>query len=780
MKVLYDHQMFSRQKYGGITKYFSEMISNIPAEHQFDISLLCSDNHYLNSKYNFFRKKNILPNKEFRGKYTLRKITYRLNKYCSKRCIVKGDFDLFHPTFYDDYFLEILHKPYVITVHDLIAFKFKDPLNEFTSIRPKMKQTIEKATRIIAVSENTKKDITDIFNISPEKIDVIYHGCNMPVVSKQVKQYGRYILFVGLRDGYKNFKTFIEAVSVLLAKEKDLKLICVGKPFTDEEVSSFIDFDIANQVTAVSVGDEELSTLYANALVFVYPSLYEGFGMPILEAFANDCPICLSNASCFPEIAGNAGVYFDPGNYKSILEAIEKVIYDKNLALDLAIKGKARLTNFSWQRAAEETVLTYKKALQTVTAATQEKIVQIQFSTESGARSALRLQNAFVKFNITSSIVSLQLGAADLSNTTYLDKKQRLISRIDAKIQSYLLKKGKKEFGLFSYPVLGTDISQMPQLKEADIIYIHWALYGFLNFNSLHAIAKLNKPVVIVMHDMWNITGGCHYSFTCDKYITGCSNCQVFPGNKINDLSAIEFKKKIRLYSSYNNFYFVSPSMWLYNCAKEALLTKEKPVFYIPNVLDNTLFKPFDKQVAKKILNIGNAETVIAFGAVSVSSPYKGWPYLQKALQLLWQDEAYKDIVVLIFGSGQNKEIADSIPFKTKFMGFLGDEYSTMLVYNAADVFIVPSLADNQPTTVQESLACGTPVVGFNVGGIPDMIRHKENGYLAKYKDAEDVCNGVKFCLENNMKGYMLPSFEPAATIKKHMELFEYIKHNKN
>jgi glycosyltransferase involved in cell wall biosynthesis len=406
------------------------------------------------------------------------------------------------------------------------------------------------------------------------------------------------------------------------------------------------------------------------------------------------------------------------------------------------------------------------------------RIVQIQFSPESGARSALRLQNAVVKAGIQSTIVSLQSGSANITNVRYLGKRQRLTSRIDAKIQTWLLKKSNKEFGLFSYPVLGTDISQMQALKEADIIYIHWALYGFLNFNSLHKIAQLNKPVVIVMHDMWNISGGCHYSFTCDKYKTGCHNCQMFPGNNENDLSVKGFKAKLKLYARYNNFYFVSPSKWLYNCAKEALLTKDKPIFYIPNVLDNTLFKPFNKTIAKQILNIDTSQTVIAFGAVSVSSPYKGWPYLQKALQLLQQDDAYKNILVLIFGSGHNKEVADSIPFKTKFMGFLGDEYSTMLVYNAADVFIVPSLADNQPTTVQESLCCGTPVVGFNIGGIPDMISHKENGYLAKYKDATDVCNGVKYCLQNKLKGYMLPSFEPEVTIKKHLELFDFIKQN--
>lgn len=403
------------------------------------------------------------------------------------------------------------------------------------------------------------------------------------------------------------------------------------------------------------------------------------------------------------------------------------------------------------------------------------KVTQIQYSPESGARSALRLQKAFVNSGIQSSIVSLQKGNSSIPNATYLGKKQKLLARIDEKIQGWLLKKSIKKFGLFSYPILGSDVSGLSELKEADYIYIHWALSGFLNLKSIDQIAKLNKPVIIVLHDMWNITGGCHYSFDCEKYKSGCNNCQVFQGEKEKDLSYKEFNKKVKLYSKYNNFYFVSPSKWLYNCAKESALAKDKPVYYIPNILDNTLFKPFDKKAAKKIFNIDESETVVAFGAVSVNSPYKGWSYLQKALEILKQDDSYKNISILIFGSIHNQEMADAIPFKTRFMGFLYDEYSTMLVYNAADVFVVPSIADNQPTTVQESLSCGTPVVGFNVGGIPDMIKHKENGYLAAYKNSKDLAEGIKYCLSSKTKGYLLPEFQPEVTIQKHKDLFNRI-----
>lgn len=405
------------------------------------------------------------------------------------------------------------------------------------------------------------------------------------------------------------------------------------------------------------------------------------------------------------------------------------------------------------------------------------KVVHIQYSIDSAGRAAIRLQHAFNNVDVQSCIVSLQHSMHGNTNIKYLGPNARLISRVEDKIQAYLTKKCNKQLGTFSYPVLGNNVARLDEVKNADIIYIHWALKGLLNFRSVKQIASLNKPVIIFLHDMWNITGGCHHSFTCEKYKTeGCNDCPMFPAVKRNDLSAKEFRKKMQLYSKYNNLYFVSPSKWLYNCAKESLLTKSKSVFYIPNLIDNIIFKPADKTVARQILNIDVTETIIAFGAVSVNSPYKGWAYLQKALELLKQDDTIKNISVLIFGSGYDKDIAASIPFKTKFMGFLQDEYSTALVYNAADVFIVPSLADNLPTTVQESLSCGTPVVGFEVGGIPDMISHKKNGYLAKYKDSGDIAEGIKFCINNRIKGYRLPDFEPSVIVQKHLELFEQIK----
>ena len=408
------------------------------------------------------------------------------------------------------------------------------------------------------------------------------------------------------------------------------------------------------------------------------------------------------------------------------------------------------------------------------------KVVHIQNSTLSAGRAMLRLHNAMLEANIDSSILTLVQDINDTAEIKSLGRNARIVARLDYFLQSFVRRKIKKKFGMYTFPFLGTNVSHEKQIQAADVIYLHWIQGGFLSLSNIRQLAKMGKPVIFFMHDMWSITGGCHHSFTCEKYKTKCFDCQMFPKENVIDWPALEFRKKKKLFSDFKNLYFVAPSKWLRDCATQSFLTKDKLVYHIPNIVDSDLFKPVDKIIARQFLNLSVDETIIAFGAMSITSPYKGWMELQKALEILSHDSNVERFSILIFGSGYNKQIEDSMPFKIRFMGFLKDEYSTSLVYNAADVFITPSLADNLPTTVLESLSCGTPVVGFDVGGIPDMIKHKWNGYLAKYGDAEDISNGIRFCLQNNIKGQLLPDFEKGTIIKKHLELMNTIKSVRN
>ena len=225
------------------------------------------------------------------------------------------------------------------------------------------KKLIYHSNHIIAVSENTKKEILEKYPIDPEKISVIYHGA--PSIPQQTikNEFGRYILFVGRRSPYKNFPFFVESIAPLLLEDSQLKLVCVSPAFSKEEEKFQIELGIKQQVITISASDDLLNSLYKHALAFVFPSINEGFGIPILEAFAANCPVCLSNTSCFPEIAGNAALYFDPKDKHSIYNAVKKIIHDKELASGLTQLGVERLSLFSWKKAAEQTLEVYKNVL---------------------------------------------------------------------------------------------------------------------------------------------------------------------------------------------------------------------------------------------------------------------------------------------------------------------------------------------------------------------------------------------------------------------------------
>ncbi len=403
------------------------------------------------------------------------------------------------------------------------------------------------------------------------------------------------------------------------------------------------------------------------------------------------------------------------------------------------------------------------------------KVLHLAQWISSSGDFARRLQDELIKHGIDSNILSLHTELPDSTRLKSMDKKARFKARIDNKLQGILLRKQKQEYGMFSHPILGNNIAGIEQVQEADVIYVHWILNGYLGLESIRKLAELRKPMVFILHDMWTITGGCHHSFECDKYKTGCYSCHMFITTKKRDLSYRQFRKKRDLFTSYDNLYFVAPSKWLYHCALESGVIKSKPVFHIPNVLDQNFFKPMNKQVARQRLNIPMDRPVISFGAISITSPYKGWEYLKSAIGQIHKENRLHDALVLIFGGAHNQEIAKSIPYETRLMGHVNDEQVMVLIYNAADVFIAPSLADNLPYTVFEALSCGTPVVGFKTGGIPDLIDHKKNGYLAKYKNVPDLVEGIHYCFENDINGYVLKEMQSQTSLQKHLALLQLI-----
>lgn len=359
MQVLYDHQIFSFQKFGGISKYFCELISNMPSQVTSDISVIATDNHYLP---NYFKKNLIsISNKEFRGKV---KLYDCINKVLTNHKIKQNNFDLYHPTYYSAFFLNRLKKPFVLTIHDLIYERFVNIYyKENAEFLESRKRLINAAKRIIAISKKTKEDIIKLYNIPSQKIEVVYHGYSNTITQYYPNSWGNYILYVGNRDNYKNFNHFIKSVSPLLHRDKELSVVCVGSRFLKREINLLNKLNIDNRVVSIQANESLLNHLYKYARVFVFPSLYEGFGMPILEAFANDCPVCLSNSSCFPEIAGNAGEYFDPLDSDSLLNSVEKIIYNNDIRKELIRMGKERLMNYSWKKTSIQTFEVYNRCV---------------------------------------------------------------------------------------------------------------------------------------------------------------------------------------------------------------------------------------------------------------------------------------------------------------------------------------------------------------------------------------------------------------------------------
>ena len=366
MKILYDHQMFTLQKYGGISRYFYELIKKFDKLDGIETttSLIFSNNHYI-SDTKLVKHFKFFPNHEFRGKQKLMK---PFNQLVSIRQLKKQNFDIFHPTYYDPYFLKYLgDKPFVLTVYDMIHEKFSEMFSSTDKTSEQKRLLVKKATKIIAISESTKRDLIELFGTEESKIEVVYLGNSMIFDNHSILEVeipNKYILFVGSRFGYKNFDRFLEAVSVLLQEDHELSLICAGGgQFTSVQLALFEAQGIKNQLYQYDLDDSTLAYFYKNAQVFVFPSLYEGFGIPVLESFACCCPLACSNTSSLPEIAGNGAEYFDPYNVDSIRETVRTILENKNLRAQLIYNGTERLKAFSWEKTALETKKVYEEVL---------------------------------------------------------------------------------------------------------------------------------------------------------------------------------------------------------------------------------------------------------------------------------------------------------------------------------------------------------------------------------------------------------------------------------
>jgi glycosyltransferase involved in cell wall biosynthesis len=315
-------------------------------------------------------------------------------------------------------------------------------------------------------------------------------------------------------------------------------------------------------------------------------------------------------------------------------------------------------------------------------------------------------------------------------------------TRIENQLYRFTRYSGLNDINLFS----SFDIPNYKFYQDADILNFHNLHTGYFNYLAISKLTK-TKPAIFTLHDMWSFTGHCAYSYDCDRWKIGCGRCpypDIYPAIR-RDSTSIEWKLKNWIYSK-SNLTIITLSHWLTEQAKASMLSRF-PIHHIPNGIDTDAYQPLDRHLCKAVLGIPQNKKVLLFGADSLKDKRKGGDLLFNALQQLPQS-LKAEVLLLTFGNG-SEAITAKLGIPTIGLGYISSDRLKSMAYSAADLFIFPTRADNLPLVLQESMACGTPMVSFDIGGVPDLVRPMVTGYLAKPEDAKDFCNGIVELLEN-------------------------------
>ena len=359
MKIYYDYQIFFLQKFGGISKYFINLVNNLDNKTEKLIIAPFHKNYYLENQINNVKKFIYFDLKTKNINF----ISNNLNKAYTKFLYRYKTPDIFHFTYYYQKYYLKKKSFYVMTIYDLIKEKFyKEKFKNENLYKIKYFNNMDK---IICISENTKKDLIDHYKLSPELIQVVHLGVSFNkdyIEIDNLLPKKPYLLFVGDRHMFfKNFKNFIFAYAKSKKLTNDFDVVCFGDNFfTLDEINLFKELGITQKIKSIRGSDLELNYVYKKARCFVFPSLYEGFGLPLLESMNMDCPVVCSDTSCFPEVTNSSAVMFNPNDIENIIYEIESLVYDDQKISDLIVKGRNNIKNFSWKKCADETLKVYK------------------------------------------------------------------------------------------------------------------------------------------------------------------------------------------------------------------------------------------------------------------------------------------------------------------------------------------------------------------------------------------------------------------------------------
>ncbi|WP_404297313.1 glycosyltransferase family 4 protein [Halomonas sp.] len=394
------------------------------------------------------------------------------------------------------------------------------------------------------------------------------------------------------------------------------------------------------------------------------------------------------------------------------------------------------------------------------------------------ARAAYRLHRALLAEDIDSQMLVQSKVSDDYTINGPVKKIQKGLGKMRPVLDSLPVGRYKDRTKTLFSPLwlpLGGVVDRINAFKP-DVVHLHWVAGGMIRIED---IARINAPIVWSLHDMWPFTGGCHYDESCGAFRQQCGDCKVLQSGQSKDLSRRIYRRKQTVFQKKQDITLVGLSRWLAGEAADSSLFSAEQVVTLPNPIDTHTFAPFDQSAARRLLNLPQDKKLILFGAMGATSdPRKGYVQLSQALRRLRAEDAE----LVVFGASQPKKSA-VFSQKAHYLGRLHDDVALRVLYSAADVMLVPSLQENLSNAIMESLSCGTPVVGFNIGGNADMVDHQQNGYLAKAFDIEDLARGMEWVLQHSSpkvlseaaRKKILDHFEQSLVANRYIDLYKKI-----
>ncbi len=305
----------------------------------------------------------------------------------------------------------------------------------------------------------------------------------------------------------------------------------------------------------------------------------------------------------------------------------------------------------------------------------------------------------------------------------------------------------------FSSQWLPDRMAHEAMLRGPDLIHVHWIGHGYMHPSTL---TRLKRPVVWTLHDVWPFTGGCHVNLGCSRFQARCGACPRLGSNRQEDLSHAAWRRKWKAWHS-EHMTLVAPSTWMANCAGESTIFRESRIEVIRNGLDVNQFKPADRQAARAGLDLPSEKKLVLFAVASgMHLLHKGSDLLEAALGCLQSAGSIAQDVELVIAGPVSSEQSVRSPFRTISVGSLSGDASMAMLYSAVDVTVVPSRQENLPQVAMESLACGTPVVAFHTTGLPEVVDHQQNGYLAEPFDPAALAYGIQWVLQDADRYWLL------------------------